>query len=837
MSENKTESRLWINYKSLKSRITLSFLLLVIFMILFTWLSYYQANQLLVQQRALSISLKNAQEHTSSLIESTNRSNLLLQHQLIDRRTEVRPLRKKIWRESIQTAMDSLEAHQAEWNTTQLKLKFATILMDLKKLKKYQDEVETLIRQENQAGFVPNIVPDVADNLSFNTPITAHSVYQRKLSSLSETGLMNQLHLKFEEFEVLQMLDYQNRQEALNKKVQFYKILGLVLLILLIAVITYVGFTLANRFEGKISQLRDYVWAFSKGNIPDQIEATQDETGQVLLGLQELADNLIKIKEFARTVGDGKFDKDINIFDNQGELGRSLSEMHNGLVAVAIRDRQRNWINEGIALFGSLLREYSDAQVLYDKLIANLVKYLKANQGGIFVLNDQIPDQPILELMSVYAYDRKRFVEKTVRPGQGLIGQAWLEKEVIYLEQASENYVQIVSGLGGANPRSVLISPMINNEAKVLGTLEIASFHHFEAYEIEFVKRVSEMIVAAISALKNNEKNRLLLEEAQRATEQMRQQDQEMRNNLKELMITQEEMKKNQAELKGQTTAIDSTLATAELDLDGNFVKANEIFLEAVEYHKEELIGQPYSVLVDDRESNSPEYQQFWQNLLEGKTQHAEIKRMSKYGQDVWFNATFTLIRDEKQRPKRIIKLAMEITEQKRLSLNYKNQLEAINKSNALLELNTQGFIISANEIFLRLMGYKLEELKGVHHDILLPGEEKTSPDHKQFWEKLSKGEHISGKFKRISKNGREIWIRGSYNAIFDLDGHLYKILELAQDVTHEVDVESQIDKAEEIMRKQKSELLVAREQLKRKDEALAKAQQQLKAWQEEASN
>ncbi|MEO1654901.1 MAG: GAF domain-containing protein, partial [Bacteroidota bacterium] len=437
-------------------------------------MNYQQVSTLIQEENNLVNTYNDSQRKTLTLVSTVGESNLIVQDEIINNSVARSSIRDGLWDKTINPCLDSLEDEQDNWQDVDLKLKFATIRMNLKKLRRYQEEIERLLRNKI-AG--PSFVVDSVgnrnqgqDEMAFNATVNVLSIYRKKLSGGS--GIINQVQAQFEEFEGLQSQDLQLRIDELRSSIRFFFGLYLFLLVAFLALIAYSGWMLLDNILEKINRVKSYVWDFSRGNIPENIEVSKDEVGEVLIGLQDLAQNLEKIKEFAHTVRDGNFDHRLEIIQSKGDLGQSLKEMQEGLLAVARRDQQRNRTNEGIALFGNLLREYNDSQALYDSLVSNLVKYLNANQGGIFILNDHDPENEFLELQSLYAFNRIRFEQKSIHPGQGLVGQSWLEKDVIYLEETDIDYVQIVSGLGGAKPRSILIVPLINNESKVLGALE-----------------------------------------------------------------------------------------------------------------------------------------------------------------------------------------------------------------------------------------------------------------------------------------------------------------------------------------------------------------------------
>ncbi len=212
-------------------------------------------------------------------------------------------------------------------------------------------------------------------------------------------------------------------------------------------------------------------------------------------------------------------------------------------------ERKRAWATEGIAEVASLLRSVDDLKVLTDKIISFVVRYLKANQGGLYTVNYDNPEKPFIELISCYAFERKKYLKKRIEVGEGIVGQSYLEKDHIFLKEIPQNFLMITSGLGDAPPRNLLVTPMII-EDKVHGLFEIASFTPFEQHEIEFMMKLGENIALALNNIHINEQTKKLLAESQGQTEELRAQEEEMRQNMEELAATQEEMKRSAEEEK-----------------------------------------------------------------------------------------------------------------------------------------------------------------------------------------------------------------------------------------------------------------------------------------------
>jgi methyl-accepting chemotaxis protein len=248
--------------------------------------------------------------------------------------------------------------------------------------------------------------------------------------------------------------------------------------------------------------------------------------------------------------------------------------------------------------------------------------------------------------------------------------------------------------------------------------------------------------------------------------------------------ITEQEIERQNA--KGVLGAIDDSYGYIEFDLSGNILNANKNFLDLMEYQLDEIEGKHHRMFVDPAQSVLPDYAQFWANLNAGKAQNNAFKRITKSGAEVWIQAVYAPVTDEMGRVFKIVKIATDITATRTQAADYAGQIEAIGKSQAVIEFNMDGTIIQANDNFLNTMGYRADEVQGQHHSLFADTEYKNSSEYRQFWEKLNRGEYEAGEFKRIGKGGKEIWIQASYNPIMDLNGKPFKVVKYATDVTEQ---------------------------------------------------
>lgn len=233
--------------------------------------------------------------------------------------------------------------------------------------------------------------------------------------------------------------------------------------------------------------------------------------------------------------------------------------------------------------------------------------------------------------------------------------------------------------------------------------------------------------------------------------------------------------------------ALNRVQAIIEFKLDGTVVSANDNFLELFGYELDEVVGQHHRLFCEPEYAASPEYKDFWEMLGRGELHCAEFKRLGKSGQEIWLRASYNPVFDKQGEATKVVKFATDVTADKRHNAEMQGMLEAIDRSQAVIEFNLDGTVISANENFLNIFGYSLDEIVGRHHRMFCGQAFCESPEYQAFWGRLGRGDFESGEFKRISKDGVEVWLQASYNPIFDEEGRLLKVVKFASDITAEV--------------------------------------------------
>jgi methyl-accepting chemotaxis protein len=362
-------------------------------------------------------------------------------------------------------------------------------------------------------------------------------------------------------------------QALMNGSFENVKILIIVTSILLIVLAIVISYITIHSQVGPINYIKKILISMGKGILPNEkIKEGKDEIGEISAALNSLVKGLKDISNFSIEIGKGNFNSEFTPLSEDDNLGNSLIKMREELRSAALEeikrkkeDDQRNWATQGIAKFSEILRQSNNnINELSYNIISNLVNYLNANQGGIFIVNDNEINKLYLEMAGCYAYNRQKFLQKVFNPGEGLIGRCYQERATIHLTDIPENYIKITSGLGDDKPTSLLIVPLLNNDS-VFGVIEIASFTNFEAYQIEFIEKIATSIASTISAVKINIQTAKLLEQSRQQAEEMASQEEEMRQNMEELRATQEENSRKEAALQKEVKELKKRLNKYEV--------------------------------------------------------------------------------------------------------------------------------------------------------------------------------------------------------------------------------------------------------------------------------
>ena len=271
---------------------------------------------------------------------------------------------------------------------------------------------------------------------------------------------------------------------------------------------------------------------------------------------------------FAEKIGKGDLKADFKPQSEGDILGNALINMRDNLVETEARDAERNWIVTGVAEISEILRSHDSIDGLGDAVISYITEKIEAIQGAFYVVNDDDPSESLIEMKSAYAYHKKKYLDASFKFAEGLVGQAAVEKDFILRTEIPDDYVTVTSGLlGDKRPKSILITPLITEE-KVYGVVEFAGFQKFSESHVKFVKEISLILARTIFNIKVNERTRNLLEESQKMSNELQQQQEVLRQNAEEMAATQEELKRTNQRLEDQIEEVNRTQNRMQLLLE-----------------------------------------------------------------------------------------------------------------------------------------------------------------------------------------------------------------------------------------------------------------------------
>lgn len=401
------------------------------------------------------------------------------------------------------------------------------------------------------------------------TMLNAEESYQNESTMAAAQAMVNDKITPFafwlvrKEFGEVLLVNEEQRRDILEETLKASITVQDTILLLMTIFIT-LGFGIfyfsSRNITLPILAVKDTISQLAQGILPPPVaQTTNDEIGDMGRSVNQLRAGLERTTNFASSIGNGEYQSSFTPLSEQDALGKALMDMRDKLQKSTEESQQRNWANEGVAKFGEMLRTNTlSLEKLSAQLLTELIKYVGANQGTLFILNDDVPDDIHMHLTAAYAWNRQRFVQKKLYLGEGSVGQAWQEKDTLFITDVPNEYIQIGSGMGDANPRCIVILPLIYNE-KVFGVMELASFNVFSEYKVDFLKRIGEAFASSVSSVKVTDRTQRLLQESQQMSEQLKMQEEEMRQNLEELMATQDELQRKvymyEKELKTSRTA------------------------------------------------------------------------------------------------------------------------------------------------------------------------------------------------------------------------------------------------------------------------------------------
>lgn len=819
-------------------------LLLILMVTAFVW----RISQLSERERYLLQIAYPSQQQLEALRGHLVQTNSALQNQLIYRSPLFAADRENIWNNFIKATTDSLNIYEKKWQLIEDRTDYATLLTEIEKLRRYQRNISSIIEtQEASAESFANIQisidtqgvekinieesqleakfdPNTAfPNTDFEATIEGIETVQGNDTKLQNTNY--EKNISADKFVVLsdntkqlyqkQIIELSNkiytdinrlirnrkeqiRLEKANLTLQWQilQIVGVFMALLGIFLVYALSRNVGSMLIERIAVINANLQNIVAGNLPKNLEDTKrDEFAETLKYIGQIGKELEQLNKLASSIGEGRFDLQIPIFNNEGEIGSTLAKMQSGLLSVAEQDEIRNWQNEGLALFAEILRDIENPQRLYDAITKNIVKYLKANYGGVYIANTSDNEVPHLELKSAYAYDKKKYIQQKIYLGQGLVGQCWQEGETIFLLKIPKDYIHIASGLGEENPRSILIVP-IKAGKEVYGVIEVASLKVFSDSQKTFLETIAEDIASSISSIKSNEKTRLLLAESRSITEQMTAQEMAMRQNIAQLEEARKALERKNADMAALVAAIERATIVVEFDRQGYFTKVNERFLEVSGYQMDEVIGQHRSFYAP-KDSDPAEFNLLWAQLAQGTYVEKNIRRIRKNGTEFWMRASFFPVMDEQGSLIKVTSICTDVTDkmikenkdlEAQKTMGFKNA--ALEHSFLVFETNAKFKIKDINPFAVKDLKIHKEDYVGHHIDEIILGR----LDYKELLAELESREIAEGIAVLKAANFGYRYVKFVVACLRDKKGEIETIFFIGSDITEQKTKENQLE-------------------------------------------
>ncbi|MDX2195267.1 MAG: GAF domain-containing protein [Cytophagales bacterium] len=372
----------------------------------------------------------------------------------------------------------------------------------------------------------------------FNDMVLLHT----KIGLTSETGLRGKLSTDMHKFESSIDTISKNlyRRSLANTQYIMMWLAGMFVLLAGAVILSAVYFV--RNISKPVARLQTIAQNISEGNINNEQDLNDLRKNKILknivLGFDMISYKILTIMDMIQDISTRKHKEALPIFNEKDEVNITLNKIISQLNEIDDEEKKRYWHNEGMAKFAQIFRknDYTEAHSVYDELLCNVVKYTGALQGALYELSE---NEEHMEMKSCYAYDRKKYIYMNVSKGEGLTGEAWNDKEMIFITDVPKNYAYIKSGLGQMQPTCVVVIPLMAN-LQVHGLLELSALKEIEPYKLSFLQELAEAIGSFLKNNHMNEKTKKLLDETTQLTEQLRAQEEEMRQNMEELLATQE---------------------------------------------------------------------------------------------------------------------------------------------------------------------------------------------------------------------------------------------------------------------------------------------------------
>lgn len=513
-----------IDFETIQGRLTAGFLSMALISFILIQAASYQWRRQLDNRNTLLYRIYPIELYTFRLLDELSEAQNTFEKALFFNNPDYIYAFEQHWTDKVMPSWQQLQKQIQQLNEQNMQVLVGALHAQLINLKREHDEVKLIFLRKDELQGITNIQVYLQNYLQANIA----PLYD-ELGETAEQVLLRKQQLERE---------YEDTYAAIAR---WRSWIVAVEFLLAVAVAAVIGSLLIISILRQIRRLRDQLLVLSKGNLPPTLSETKDELNTLIRALNQVVVGLSKIKTFAQEVGAGRFDSEISLFEGEGELGRSLEEMKQQLKRVYETENKRSWASEGVAMFSRILREHQDDLAsLARQVVGRLSRYAELEQVALFLLEEGPDGRVQLQLRAAFAYNKQKIMQKSIEPGEGLLGQVFLDGKTLHLKGIPEGYIRVVTGMGAADPSELLLVPLVYNE-QVYGVLEAASLHAIEPYKVKFIEELSTILASTVSAVKNNERTRLLLSESQHKVEEVLEKEQQLRLQIEQLHANQQE--------------------------------------------------------------------------------------------------------------------------------------------------------------------------------------------------------------------------------------------------------------------------------------------------------
>jgi len=610
--------------------------------------------------------------------------------------------------------------------------------------------------------------------------------------------------IEYVDWGLVTKIDIEEINENAGDLVGRFLLGGVIILLLALMIAIIFSRFLVN----PILSLKSTLQLLGKGILPNRLtRKSNDEIGQMAVTVDNLVDALKRTAGFAHKIGEGDLDAEFQPLSENDTLGNALLTMRDSIQEAEKRDKERNWIVTGVAEIGEILRAHNELEPLGDDILSFITKKIDAIQGAFYVVNEDLEDDPTIDMLASFAYNKKKYLKASFKFAEGLIGQSAIEQDTLLRTEIPQDYVTVTSGLlGDKKPSTILIVPLITDE-KVFGVLEFAGFEKFTPTQVKFVEEISLIIARTIFNIKVNDRTRRLLTESQKMSTELKEQQEVLRQNAEEMEATQEELRRTNQRLEDQIEEVNRTQKRMQLLLenasevitiyeeDGTVRYISPSVERILGYSAQDMIGHKDSEYVIEGYSSVVDsmFRQLLDNPFESIRIQYEIRK--KDGDAIWVEATGTnLLSDPAIQG--ILVNSRDITERRRAEQEerMRSQMQALseNSPDLITRLDLGGNFFYINPVIENYTGREPHHYLNKQMDEVSLNDEIVSQWHDILREVESSKEKTSSEMDFPSELGDRIM---QVNAIpeFNQEESLESVLVVSHDITERKLIELEI--------------------------------------------